>query len=54
MWNKAIKAPSNSVPLPVLTVVGLNDFQTMLSQMLTAIKSEIPDPKPYPFCKSSS
>lgn len=34
------------VPLPVLIVVGLKAFQTMVSQMLVAIKREIPDPKP--------
>jgi hypothetical protein len=34
------------VPLPVLMVVGLKAFQTMVSQMLVAIKREIPDPKP--------
>ncbi len=45
-WNRATMAPSNSVPLPVLMVVGENDFQMMLSQMLVAMKSEMPDPKP--------
>lgn len=35
-----------NVPLPVLMVVGLKAFQTMVSQMLVAIKREIPDPKP--------
>ena len=34
------------VPLPVLIVVGLKAFQTMVSQMLVAIKREIPDPRP--------
>lgn len=41
-------APSNSVPRPVLTVAGENAFQTIVSQILVAIKSEIPDPRPYP------
>lgn len=34
------------VPLPVFTVVGLKAFHTMVSQMLVAIKREIPEPKP--------
>lgn len=37
------------VPLPVFTVVGLKAFHTMVSQMLVAMKREIPEPKPYPF-----
>jgi len=48
-WNKAIMAPSNSAPFSVLMVIGENDFQRMISQMLVAMKSEIPDPRPYPF-----
>ena len=39
-------APSNSVPLPVLMVVGENAFQIMVSQMFVAIKREMPDPSP--------
>lgn len=42
------------LPRPVLTVVGLNAFHTMVSQMLVAMKREIPEPRPYPFCRSSS
>jgi len=42
-------APSNSVPWSVLMVIGEKDFQRMFSQMFVAIKSEIPDPSPYPF-----
>jgi hypothetical protein len=82
-WNKAITAPSNSAPLPLLIVVGLKAFQIMLSlqsqqkikddnikdqsmlkikmkikivadQMLVAMKREIPEPRPYPFWRSSS
>ena len=53
-WIRAIKAPSNSVPLPVLIVVGEKAFQMMDSQMLVAMKREIPEPSPYPFCSSSS
>jgi len=45
---------SNSAPRPVLTVVGENAFQMMLSHWLVAMKSEIPEPRPYPFCSSSS
>lgn len=41
-------------PRPVLTVVGLNAFHTMVSQMFVAMKREIPEPRPYPFCRSSS
>jgi hypothetical protein len=39
-------APSNSVPRPVLMVVGENAFHTMFSQMLVAMNNEIPEPKP--------
>ena len=34
------------VPLPVLTVAGLNAFHTIVSQMLVAMKSEMPEPRP--------
>lgn len=30
-WNKAMTAPSNSAPRPLLIVVGLNAFQIILS-----------------------
>lgn len=40
-------APSNSVPRPVLMVVGEKAFQIMVSQMLVAMNSEIPEPRPY-------
>ena len=40
--------------LPVLIVVGEKALQMMDSQMFVAMKREIPEPKPYPFCKSSS
>lgn len=40
-------APSNSVPLPVLIVVGENAFQMIVSQMFVAMNSEMPDPRPY-------
>ena len=39
-------APSNSVPLPVLMVAGEKDFQMIVSQMLVAMKREIPEPRP--------
>lgn len=47
-------APSNSGPRPVLMVVGEKAFQTIDSQMLVAMKREIPDPRPYPLVRSSS
>jgi hypothetical protein len=37
---------SNSVPLPVLIVVGEKAFHIILSQILVAMKSEIPEPSP--------
>ena len=40
-WKRAMTAPSNSVPLPVLIVAGENAFQTIVSQMLVAINREI-------------
>jgi len=48
-WNKAMMAPSNSAPCSVLIVIGEKDFHRMISQMFVAMKSEIPDPRPYPF-----
>ena len=111
-WKRAITAPSNSAPRPLLIVVGLKAFQMMFSlpidqnnchyltvelmvnpemrphspdagcqivkllqifhvqndklikkipekepdahQILVAMKREIPEPSPYPFCRSSS
>ena len=53
-WKSAIIAPSYSTPPSWLRVIGLKDFQRMLSQMLVAMNKEIPDPMPYPFCMSSS
>ena len=38
----------------MLTVVGENAFQTMDSQMLVAMSRLIPEPRPYPFWRSSS
>jgi hypothetical protein len=35
-------------------VIGEKLLQRMFSQMFVAMKSEIPDPIPYPFYKSSS
>jgi hypothetical protein len=35
-------------------VMGLSDRHTIFSEMLTAMKSEIPEPSPYPFCSMSS
>lgn len=34
------------LPLPVLTVVGLKAFHTMVSQMLVAMNKEMPEPRP--------
>ena len=53
-WKNAMIAPSNSVPWSVLIVTGEKDFHKIDSQMFVAMKREIPDPSPYPFCKSSS
>ncbi len=39
-------APSNSGPRPVLTVFGEKAFQMIDSQMLVAMKREIPEPSP--------
>ena len=47
-WIKATIEPSNSVPLSVFIVIGENDLHKIFSQTLQAIKSEIPDPIPYP------
>ena len=45
-WKRAITAPSNSVSCSVLIVIGEKLFQRMLSQMLVAMKREIPFPRP--------
>ena len=45
-WKRAMIAPSNSGPRPVLIVVGKKAFQTIDSQMLVAMKRVIPDPSP--------
>ena len=45
-WKRAMTAPSNSVPRPVLTVAGEKAFHTIVSQIFVAINKEIPDPKP--------
>lgn len=39
-------AEDGPLPLPVLTVVGLKAFHTMVSQMLVAMNREIPEPRP--------
>jgi len=46
IWNKATMAPSYSFPASVLVVIGEKAFHTMVSQILVAIKREIPDPIP--------
>lgn len=39
-------ADDGPLPLPVLTVVGLKAFHTMVSQMLVAMNREMPEPRP--------
>lgn len=34
------------LPRPVFTVVGLNAFHTIVSQILVAMKREMPEPRP--------
>jgi hypothetical protein len=46
--------PSNSVPCCVVIVIGENDFQIIFSQILVAMKREIPLPSPYPLLSMSS
>lgn len=41
-----MRAPSNSGPRPVLTVVGEKAFHTIDSQMLVAMKRLMPEPRP--------
>jgi hypothetical protein len=45
-WKRATMAPSNSGPLPVLTVVGEKAFHMILSQMLVAMKRVMPELSP--------
>jgi len=45
-WKSAITAPSNSAPRGPVTVYGEKAFQMMFSQMLVAMKSEMPEPRP--------
>lgn len=45
-WNRPTMEPSNSVPASVLRVMGEKQRQKIFSQMLLAIKREIPWPKP--------
>jgi len=45
-WKSAMRAPSNSGPRPVLTVVGEKAFHTIDSQMLVAMKRLMPEPRP--------
>jgi hypothetical protein len=54
-WSREIIAPSYSSPNSVLWVIGENAFHMMLSQILIAMKSEVPEfPIPYPLERSSS
>ncbi len=54
-WNRPMIEPSYSIPLSVLKVIGEKVFQTMLSQILMAMKREIPEfPRPYPLDNNSS
>lgn len=45
-WKRAMIAPSNSAPCSVRIVTGEKLFHRIISQMLVAMKSEIPDPSP--------
>ena len=45
-WKRETIAPSNSAPLPLLMVWGEKAFHTIVSQMLVAMKSDVPLPKP--------
>lgn len=54
LFKKPFPQGTRPSPRPVLTVVGLKAFHTMVSQMFVAMKREIPEPRPYPFCRSSS
>jgi hypothetical protein len=54
-WKRAMMAPSYSKPCSVLWVIGEKDFHMMLSQILIAMKSDVPlDPIPYPLDNNSS
>lgn len=46
---RAINDPSNSVPYSDFIVIGLKDLQTIFYEILTAMKRDIPEPRPYPF-----
>ena len=46
--------PSNSVSPPEVIVIGENAFQRMVSAVLAAMKTEIPELSPYPFYNNSS
>lgn len=45
-WMSDTMAPSNSVPLPTLKVVGEKERQMMPSQMLVTMKRLMPPPRP--------
>lgn len=47
-WNSPITDPSYSSPKSVFINKGEKLFQAMLSQILIAIKREIPPPSPTP------
>jgi len=54
LWMMLTTAPSNSVRPSLRIVMGLKAFQRMFSQMLVAMKREMPDPIPYPAWSISS
>lgn len=55
MYKLLVKKTDCAIlPRPVFTVVGLNAFHTIVSQILVAMKREMPEPRPYPFWSSSS
>lgn len=47
-------APSYSTPASVVMDMGEKALQRMFSQMLVAMKREIPEPNPYPLLIISS
>lgn len=55
LWKSAMMEPSYSSPKSVFVTSGEKVFQMIVSQILMAMKSEIPEfPSPYPLLKSSS
>jgi len=54
-WKRAMTAPSYSNCYDTLWVIGEKAFHMMFSQMLMAMKSDVPElPIPYPLESNSS